>query len=284
MKSKSKQTPQPDPTAPLTYSVLQAVASGTAVESCDTVRLDYSNVSDGYVMAEKLVSTDKKYKARIEGPTCTYTFTLNEAGWTVMPLSDGNGRYVITLFENVEGSKYASLFAVEADVSLKDEFAPFLRPNQYVNYEAAPNTVNKGAELTRGMIAVNDKVIAVYDYITDNITYDTDLAETAESSYLPDLDSVLAAGKGICFDYAALMTAMLRSQGVPCKLVIGYAGTAYHAWISVYSEEEGWVDKIKFDGKTWTRMDPTFAAGKANERSIAQYVGNGSNYAEKYFY
>ena len=24
--------------------------------------------------------------------------------------------------------------------------------------------------------------------------------------------------KGICFDYAALMTGMLRSQGIPCKL------------------------------------------------------------------
>ena len=33
------------------------------------------------------------------------------------------------------------------------------------------------------------------------------------------------------------MTGMLRSQGIPSKLVVGYAGTAYHAWISVWTEE-----------------------------------------------
>ena len=49
--------------------------------------------------------------------------------------------------------------------------------------------------------------------------------------------------KGICFDYAALMTAMLRSQGIPTKLEIGYSGEVYHAWISTYIDEIGWVDK-----------------------------------------
>ena len=50
---------------------------------------------------------------------------------------------------------------------------------------------------------------------------------------------LLEKKSGICFDYAALMTGMLRSQGVPCKLVVGYAGTVYHAWISVWTAEHG---------------------------------------------
>ena len=71
----------------------------------------------------------------------------------------------------------------------------------------------------------------------------------------------LSTGKGICFDYAALMTAMLRSQGIPTKLEIGYSGEVYHAWISTYIDEIGWVDNvIQFDGKSWSLIDPTLAA------------------------
>jgi len=98
------------------------------------------------------------------------------------------------------------------------------------------------------------------------------------------LDDTLATGKGICFDYAALMSAMLRSQGIPTKLVVGYSGDAYHAWISVHLEEIGWVnDIIEFDGTGWSLMDPTLAAGNS-ESAVKKYIGDGTNYIEKYSY
>ena len=118
-----------------------------------------------------------------------------------------------------------------------------------------------------------------------NITYDHELAATVQSGYLPVLDTVLAKRSGICFDYASLMTGMLRSQGIPSKLVVGYAGTAYHAWISVWSEETGWVDgAIYFDGVSWQRMDPTFASSGRQSAAIMKYIGDGSNYTTKYLY
>ena len=95
---------------------------------------------------------------------------------------------------------------------------------------------------------------------------------------------VLQAKKGICFDYAALMTAMLRSQGIPSKLVVGYAGTTYHAWISVWTEENGWVDgAIFFDGHIWKRMDPTFASSGNRSDEIMDYIEHG-DYIAKYLY
>ena len=110
-------------------------------------------------------------------------------------------------------------------------------------------------------------------------------AASVKSGYLPDLDQVMAEKKGICFDYAALMTAMLRSRGIPCKLVVGYAGTAYHAWISVWTAEHGWVDGvIYFDGSSWHRMDPTFASSSNQSDEILKYIGDGSNYTAKYLY
>ena len=89
---------------------------------------------------------------------------------------------------------------------------------------------------------------------------------------------------GICFDYASLMTALLRTQKIPTKLVVGYSGTAYHAWISVWTEEEGWIDGvIFFDGSVWHRMDPTFASSGAGDPEIQEFILNG-NYTVKYLY
>ena len=94
----------------------------------------------------------------------------------------------------------------------------------------------------------------------------------------------MEAGTGICFDYASLMTALLRSQHIPTKLEVGYSGEAYHAWISVYLDEVGWVDNIiEFDGKDWSLMDPTLAASNSAD-SVKKYFGDGSNCTVKYSY
>ena len=222
---------------------------------------------------------------QVVGPSTTYTYDLPTGGWSTFPLSDGNGSYKVMALQNTEGKKYAKLASVTFQVALTDEFAPFLRPNQYVDYGAAPNTVGKAAELTAGSSDGLDKVAKVYDFVVGNLTYDEKKAATVKSGYLPVLDTVLSTKTGICFDYAALMTGMLRSQGVPCKLVVGYAGKQYHAWVSVWTEKTGWVDNIiYFDGSTWQRMDPTFASSGKSSASIMQYIGDGKNYTVKYLY
>lgn len=266
-------------------SELTPVASGMLVAQGAKARIDYSNTQDGYVMVQYTASTDKRLKAQVKGPSTTYTYNLTAGKWETFPLSDGNGSYQIVVYENVSGTKYATVLTASCTVALADEFAPFLRPNQYVDYANAPNTVAKAAELTASLTEPLGKVKAVYDFVVANITYDKQLAASVQSGYLPSLDTVLAKKTGICFDYAALMTGMLRSQEVPCKLVVGYAGTAYHAWISVWSEETGWIDGvIYFDGTSWQRMDPTFASTGNQSASVMQYIGDGKNYTVKYLY
>jgi len=148
----------------------------------------------------------------------------------------------------------------------------------------AVNTVETGAQLCAGLTHPLEKVAAVYDYVVGNLVYDYDRAATVKSGYLPELDRVLEEKKGICFDYAALMAAMLRSQEVPCKLVVGYAGSTYHAWISVWTEEDGWIDgAIFFDGHMWKRMDPTFASSQQRSEEIMEFIEHG-NYTVKYLY
>jgi hypothetical protein len=271
--------PAPTPALP------EAVASGTKTKKVSKAVIDYSNTQDGYVMVQFTGTTKTRIKAQVKGPTTTYTYNVTPGVWEVFPISDGNGKYQVSVFENVSGTKYAAVTSVAMDVTLKDEFAPFLLANQYVNYKLDSKTVAKAKELVKPEMKVLEKVGAVYNFVVGNLVYDTQKAATVKSGYLPVVDTVLAENKGICFDYAALMTSMLRSQGVPCKLVVGYAGTAYHAWISVWSAETGWVDgAIMFDGKTWQRMDPTFASSGKKSESIMKYIGDGKNYTVKYLY
>ncbi len=264
--------------------ILESTAPGTEEERCGSAVIDFSNHSQGYVMAQYFGTTDARLKLRVTGPTTTYTYNLPKGEWTVFPLSDGNGSYQVTIYENISGNRYACLMAASFEVSLEDEFAPFLRPNQYVNYTDAPNTMDLGAQLTTGLTHPLEKVAAVYDYVVEEFTYDYEKAASVKSGYLPVLDEVLEKKSGICFDYAAVMTAMLRSQEVPCKLVVGYAGKVYHAWISVWTEEDGWIDgAIFFDGQVWKRMDPTFASSSHRSDEIMDFIENGS-YVTKYLY
>lgn len=264
--------------------VLQPDPAGILEERCEDAVIDYSHTADGYVMARYLAQTDKRLKAIVKGPSATYTYNLTPGEWTVFPLSDGNGEYQMGIYINAMENKYAAVMVTSFVVELSDEFAPFLRPNQYVDYISAPETVALGAELTCGITDPLKKVEIVYDYVVGNFTYDYEKASTVKSGYLPVLDAVLAEKKGICFDYAAVMTAMLRSQEVPCKLVVGYAGEVYHAWISVWTEEHGWVDgAIFFDGQVWKRMDPTFASSGDKSEEIMDFIEHG-DYRVKYLY
>lgn len=54
------------------------------------------------------------------------------------------------VYENTSGNKYALAFSTPVTVMLTNDFAPFLRPNQYVNYSADSQAVKKAAELTKG--------------------------------------------------------------------------------------------------------------------------------------
>lgn len=264
-------------------NVTTVEASGVYVKSNEEATIDYSNTCDGYVMVQYTAATSQRLKVKVQGPSTTYTYNLTPKKWEAFPLSDENGEYQVTVFKNVVDNKYAAVLSLTVDVSMEDEFAPFIHSNQYVNFDAAPKTVAKAAEIAGDIKDPLQKVAEIYNYVVYGMTYDTELAATVTSGYLPDLDRVLENMSGICFDYAALMTGMLRSQGVPTKLVVGYAGDAYHAWINVWSDSVGWMEGVVyFDGTNWQHMDPTFAS--SGGRDVMEYIGNGANYSAKYFY
>ena len=155
----------------------------------------------------------------------------------------------------------------------------------YVDYSNAPHTIALAKQLSADTNGDLETVERIYHYVVSNITYDHIKAENVAFNYLPDLDEILKIKTGICFDYAALMAGLLRSCSIPTRLQIGYAGSAYHAWVSVYLNDIGWIDGIiRFDGNAWSLMDPTFAANTQNTDTLRDFIGDGSNYQLLYTY
>ena len=220
----------------------------------------------------------------------TYTYDLkNDTTIESYPLQMGDGKYTVKVFLQIEGIKYKSVLAGRYILKLSDVKAPFLNPNQYVNYSKDSKIVQKAYELTKHCVTELEKVEAIYKFVINNIEYDTHKASTVQSGYLPSVDEILESGKGICFDYAVIFAAMLRSQNIPAKLVMGYTkpNDVYHAWNEFYLKDEGGrfkINDMKFNGKIFERVDPTFDSSSKSSKKVLQFIGDGTNYMKLYEY
>ena len=266
--------------------VLEPSKTGEEVYENSIAQIDTSNADQGYIFA-KYTGDNQKVKLQITGPDqVTYTYNLTTGGGIdeVFPLSAGDGSYLINIYENISGNQYSLGLSATIETVLANEFLPYLYPNQYVWFTKDMEAISMGSKLSYSANSDLDVISNVYNYIISTITYDYEEAESVQSGYIPDIDEVLSTGKGICLDYACLMSAMLRSQNIPTHMEIGYAGTEYHAWISCYIDEKGWVNGIvQFDGTSWQLMDPTFGSTTA-EDVLRSYIAGDDSYIVKYIY
>ena len=259
------------------------VHDGILLTGNDFVSIDASHTDQGYVMVQ-YTGTNTKVKLQITGPNnITYTYNLSSQ-FEAFPFTSDSGDYTIAVFENISGQQYATVYEEQYTVQLENEFLPYLYSSQYVNYDDNSLAVKTASELAYSADDDLTVVSNIYNYIISTVTYDYDKATSVQSGYIPVVDDLLINKTGICFDFASCMAAMLRSQGIPTRLEIGYAGDAYHAWISTYLDEIGWVNGIiEFDGISWKLMDPTFAAS-STEKQLKEFIGDGENYITKYIY
>ena len=282
-------TTAPPPAVPVVIPDVKTVSSPqTSAQVTSDAVLDHSNSALGYISASYSGSSARA-KLRIVCGDVTYDHDLAADGTTeYFPLSQGSGDYSVQIYEQVEGRSYTPVFEsnVTFTASITDEVSMYLYPNKYVEFVKGSACVKKAAELCAGKSGTIDKLAAIFGYVTDNITYDYDLASTVKSGYIPEPDAVLAKGSGICFDYASLFAAMARSQDIPTRLVIGYAAdNIYHAWNEVYTTETGWIAaELLLSKSGYNLVDSTFYAGAANKEAMAEYITNDSNYSAVFRY
>lgn len=195
-------------------------------------------------------------------------------------LQYGSGEYTARIMQNIKDDEYFVVTSKTFDVALTDEEDVYLNSIQNVdwNYNKKPiqevryivsNSLT-GLEDAKLLSGCSDEL---YRYVTQNIKYDSVKVFSLMYDYLPDIEKTYIEGSGICYDYASLFAAMLRSIGVPAKLVKGYAAQnpdVYHAWNEVYV------------GGEWLVVDTTLDASlPAGTSPMAK---NAQDYAKVYEY
>ena len=259
---------------------------GTKLITAKNGVVDYSNADKGYISA-KYTGDSAKCKLQVKANGEEYNFDVTVGGRTeYFPLSMGNGHYTLMLCELVQGSTYAVVLRQEIDVIITNPRSPYTYSNRYVYYDKNSQCVYKAAELCAGKTGNIDKIAAIFQWVTENISYDYNLAATVTKGYTPDPDTTMKKKTGICFDYASLMAAMLRSQGIPTRLVIGDASpNIYHAWNEIYTEQTGWITpELMLKNNGYNIADATFYSTAKDKKQIADYISNTANYYATYYY
>lgn len=271
---------------PAEIRVSPVSSPGVMLEDKGTAAVDYSNASDGYISASYSGSSQRaKLRIVCGGVTCDHDLSVTGEK-EYFPLMQGSGDYRIQIYEQYDGKMYMSVLDLSVTLEVADNVKMYLFPNRYSMFDENSACVKKSAELCGSAGNDIEKIAAIFGFITDNVTYDYDLAATVQSGYIPDPDKVMKVKKGICFDYASLFAAMCRSQGIPARLVIGYAADdIYHAWNEVYTKETGWITpELLLRNKGFNIVDSTFYASAENKERIADYISDSGNYSSVYRY
>ncbi|QUH25708.1 transglutaminase-like domain-containing protein [Serpentinicella alkaliphila] len=197
--------------------------------------INISNLGNGMLVVNSNSIDNKDVRVLVEKGQARYQYNIKEKE-TRIPLQMGIGSYQVSVVENVGGNRFKVISKETVNVNSIDETNLFLSSIQMVNWDQSMKAVQKAQELTKGLSNDEAKVKEIYNYIINNLVYDFDKVATLTSNYLPNINKIYDENKGICYDYSSLFAGMLRSVGVPTKLVMGYAPNVneYHAWNEVY--------------------------------------------------
>jgi transglutaminase-like putative cysteine protease len=132
---------------------------------------------------------------------------------------------------------------------------------RYVQLPEIPGRVlDLGRNITAGQRTDYDKARAIERWLRQNIKYDEKL-EAPPAGFEASEYILFETRRAYCNYYATAMIVMLRAQGIPARMAVGYAQgdpqieevdadvATYrvrqldsHAWVEVYFPEYGWVE------------------------------------------
>jgi transglutaminase-like putative cysteine protease len=148
----------------------------------------------------------------------------------------------------------------ERELSLFNEH-DYLMPTAYVQLEYAIRDFASARSANGGREA---QALALMEAVRGELVY-----ERGATDVHSRVEEVLELGRGVCQDFAHVLIAACRSEGIPARYVSGYlydpetdgGETASHAWVDVFTPERGWIS-----------IDPTHGR-EQNEQYVRVAVG-----------
>ena len=117
-------------------------------ETYGSLTIDHSHASDGYIIVKAPKSSHRlKIAISFDGDTRIH-YNLKAGGEEeILPLQYGSGKYTVSLYRRISGSKYQKDGEISFTVKMKDKLGYTLYPNQWVNYTAETAAVQYADEL-----------------------------------------------------------------------------------------------------------------------------------------
>ncbi|MDH4231755.1 MAG: DUF3488 and transglutaminase-like domain-containing protein [Nitrospirota bacterium] len=133
------------------------------------------------------------------------------------------------------------------------------RENRYLQLPQGTERIKALAEnITAGTASDEQRAVMIAQYLKNNYTYSLEIS-VPPVRVSPVEDFLFNTKKGYCEHYATSMVMMLRSLGIPSRIVNGYYGgekNEYGGYIIVrQSNAHSWVEALI--GGRWERFDPT---------------------------
>jgi hypothetical protein len=147
---------------------------------------------------------------------------------------DGSG--YITIEDYIEYAKEIKPLTPEEQDYRDYEITKYTSSNSLIDLETNEIVISKAVELRESSDSNEEFIDKVYKLIR-SMEYDQELFDKNKETgrlYIPDINSKFEESKGICVDKSWMVALMLRSQGIPTKIVDGYQEfIGAHSWNEV---------------------------------------------------
>jgi len=190
-----------------------------------------------------------------------FTFTIalltHENDYYSLPLAtpiyDRLLYHVYSRPPNYSAEKLRQAWEINNTQAVRDSYAPDLQ---------LPPGSERIAALAREVAGKRsnpyDQVIALLRFLEENFSYSLDRVQTISENPLEDF--LFGDRRGHCEYYASALAIMLRSLGVPCRMIAGFQRGAWNSFEHYYlvrqSDAHTWVE-VFFPGLGWLPFDPT---------------------------
>lgn len=263
------------------WCILMMFVLAFAIGTTTVMAADYfdtTELSKGLVHVS--CNAGGKLKVMIQKGEEKYTYDLNSSGKKEsFPLQLGNGTYKVSVLKNTSGSSYKLLASKSLELKMTKPNEVYLTSIQNIDWNEESKAVKRAVELTQNEPDLQKKATILWTYMVNNNTYDYQKMEKLANAtgYIPIVDATFVDKTGICYDFASLYAAMLRSQGTPAKLIKGYApknAVGYHAWNEVYDSSQS----------KWIVIDTTYDLQIVAKNRSVTMIKNSADFSTVYEY
>ena len=161
-----------------------------------------------------------------------------------------------------------------------EELGQYLQASKKIESDNAA-IIAKSNEINAGVTDNYTKALNNYNWVIGYMVYD--LASPFRNK---GALSAFNNGVGVCEDYASLFVALNRAQGIPSRIVNGFAdpagtGDAWGAGTDMDAYRHSWAE-FYIDGSGWLPADPTFDIYSGGNNRYFGVMGDDTHLAQNY--